>query len=400
MTKILLAVLCAAVLCMSAAGCGSEESAKPDESTAGTVNEDKEDNGMKGTQLTSQTAKLVGRTYLPDSGTLWCGLSGSGAEFEFTGKNLDIMVEGDKVSWSGQKDNYARIAIYVDGERVVDDMLNEGLKKYSPIQGDSEVTKTVKIVKLSETAMSCFGIMPILLEDGASIKPAAEKAHKVEFIGDSITCGYGVDDEDPTHNFKTSTEDVTRAYAYKTAQELDVDYSMFSISGWGIISGWTGDGKQKPEQQIPLYYEKYGYSYGGFGDEQPQNMDWDFSLYQPELIVINLGTNDDSYCGSNEERKQDYVNGYVEFLKTVRSDNPDARILCVLGIMGDNLYPSVEQAVSDYSSETGDKNISAFHLEPQNSSEDGLVADYHPTEKTHTKEAEALTAEIKSIMGW
>ena len=355
---------------------------------------------MKGTQLTAESAKLVGRTYLAENGTLWCGLSGSGAEFEFTGKNLDIMVETDKVGWSGQVDNYARIAIYVDGERVVDDMLNEGLKKYSPIQGDSEVTKTVRIVKLSETAMSCFGIMPIQLEDGASIRPTAEKAHKIEFIGDSITCGYGVDDEDPTHKFKTSTEDVTRAYAYKTAQALDADYSMFSISGWGIISGWTGDGKQKPEQQIPLYYEKLGFTYGGFGDIMPQETDWDFSLYKSELIVINLGTNDDSYCGSHEDRKQAYVEGYVEFLKTVRKDNPDARILCVLGIMGDNLYPSVEEAVSRYTEETGDSNISAFHLEPQDQAEDGLVADYHPTEKTHTKASEALTAEIRRIMGW
>ena len=86
-------------------------------------------------------------------------------------------------------------------------------------------------------------------------------------------------------------------------------------------------------------------------------------------------------------------------MKTVRKNNPDARILCVLGIMGDALYPSVENAVSDYSAETGDTNISAFHLEPQKS-EDGLVADYHPTEVTHTKAADALTAEIKRVMGW
>ena len=390
-------MLCAVLICTCAVGCAS---AKDSAGQADSSSQTEEDKGMKGTQLTAESAKLVGRTYLAENGTLWCGLSGSGAEFEFTGKNLDIMVETDKVGWSGQVDNYARIAIYVDGERVVDDMLNEGLKKYSPIQGDSEVTKTVRIVKLSETAMSCFGIMPIQLEDGASIRPTAEKAHKIEFIGDSITCGYGVDDEDPTHKFKTSTEDVTRAYAYKTAQALDADYSMFSISGWGIISGWTGDGKQKPEQQIPLYYEKLGFTYGGFGDIMPQETDWDFSLYKPELIVINLGTNDDSYCGSHEDRKQAYVEGYVEFLKTVRKDNPDARILCVLGIMGDNLYPSVEEAVSRYTEETGDSNISAFHLEPQDQAEDGLVADYHPTEKTHTKASEALTAEIRSIMGW
>lgn len=398
MTKRILAFLCAAALCLGVTGCGSENNGKNDsKNDSGASSAAEEEKTMKGTVLTAENAKLVGRTYLNDEGTLWCGLSGSGAEFEFTGKNLDIMVEGD-----GQlgKGNQSRVAIYVDGERVVDDMLNDYIKKYSPIQGDEEVTKTVRIVKLSETAMSCVGIMPIQLEEGASIKPTEAKAHSIEFIGDSITCGYGVDDEDPTHPFSTDTEDVTKAYAYKTAQNLDADYSMFSISGWGIISGYSGDGQQKTEQQIPLYYENTGFSYGGFGNVKPQDTDWDFSLYQPELVVINLGTNDDSYCGSNEDRKQAYVDGYVEFLKTVRKNNPDARIICALGIMGDNLYPSVEAAVAKYSEETGDSNISAFHFEPQNSAVDGLAADYHPTDATHTKAAEALTAEIKDIMGW
>lgn len=396
MTKKTVALLCALALCISAVGCGKNDSTEKETATSSQGMEEK---GMKGTRLTEENAKLIGRTYLNDEGTLWCALSGSGAEFEFTGKNLDIMIESDKVTSTGPRSHYSRIAILVDGERVVDDMLNDTIKKYSPIQGDTEVTKTVQIIKLSETAMSCFGVLPIQLEEGASIKPTEPKSHKIEFIGDSITCGYGVDDEDPTHAFDTSTEDVTRAYAYKTAQNLEADYSMFSISGWGIISGWTGNGEQHPEQQIPLYYEKQAFSYGGFDDVEAQSLDWDFSSYQPDLVVINLGTNDDSYCKSDEDKRAAYVAGYVEFLKTVRKDNPDARILCVLGIMGDALYPSVEKAVSDYSAETGDTNISAFHLEPQKP-EDGLVADYHPTEVTHTKAADALTAEIKRVMGW
>ena len=372
MTKKTVALLCALALCISAVGCGKNEST---ENETATSSQGMEEKGMKGTRLTEENAKLIGRTYLNDEGTLWCALSGSGAEFEFTGKNLDIMIESDKVTSTGPRSHYSRIAILVDGERVVDDMLNDTIKKYSPIQGDTEVTKTVQIIKLSETAMSCFGVLPIQLEEGASIKPTEPKSHKIEFIGDSITCGYGVDDEDPTHAFDTSTEDV------------------------GIISGWTGNGEQHPEQQIPLYYEKQAFSYGGFDDVEAQSLDWDFSSYQPDLVVINLGTNDDSYCKSDEDKRAAYVAGYVEFLKTVRKNNHDARILCVLGIMGDALYPSVENAVSDYSAETGDTNISAFHLEPQKS-EDGLVADYHPTEVTHTKAADALTAEIKRVMGW
>ena len=142
MTKKTVALLCALALCISAVGCGKNESTEKETATSSQGMEEK---GMKGTRLTEENAKLIGRTYLNDEGTLWCALSGSGAEFEFTGKNLDIMIESDKVTPTGPRSHYSRIAILVDGERVVDDMLNDTIKKYSPIQGDIEVTKTVHV---------------------------------------------------------------------------------------------------------------------------------------------------------------------------------------------------------------------------------------------------------------
>lgn len=77
----------------------------------------------------------------------------------------------------------------------------------------------------------------------------------MEFIGDSITCGYGVDDEVAEHQFKTATEDVTRAYAYKTARMLNADYSMFSASGYGIITGYTEGDVKLEDQRLPQFYE-------------------------------------------------------------------------------------------------------------------------------------------------
>jgi len=57
-------------------------------------------------------------------------------------------------------------------------------------------------------------------------------------------------------------------YAYKTAEALDADYSMVSFSGYGIVSGYTGEGVKSAEQLVPMYYEKLGFSYGTyFGNE-------------------------------------------------------------------------------------------------------------------------------------
>ena len=54
--------------------------------------------------------------------------------------------------------------------------------------------------------------------------------------------------------------------------------------------------------------------------------------------------------------------------------------------MSDILYPAVEEAVNDYFTETGDKNISAFHFTPQDGST-GYAADWHPTEACSGKAA-------------
>ncbi|MBE6837844.1 MAG: hypothetical protein E7509_07650 [Ruminococcus sp.] len=348
--------------------------------------------------LTSEKVKIVGRTHLMDD-VLWLAFSGAGAEFVYEGKKLDITFVGDN-SVNGGIDNQARVAVYVDGERTVDEMIDQPEMTVTAFENSESKKVNVQIVKLSETAMSTVGVKPITLADGEKITPADDKAHKIEFVGDSITCGYGVDDEVKEHHFSTSTEDVTKAYAYKTAEKLNADYSMVSISGYGIISGYSSNGNKVPSQALPQYYDKMGFSYNKFANTtSPQNVEWDFESFRPEVIIINLGTNDNSYVKGNSEKKQEYVDGYLAFLKTVREKNPDAEIFCVLGIMGAELYSAIEGMVSEYSAETGDQKIHPFKLPVQDWA-NGYAADWHPTEKNHEIAAQAMADEITRVMGW
>jgi lysophospholipase L1-like esterase len=248
--------------------------------------------------------------------------------------------------------------------------------------------------------MSLIGIKPLDIADGESITPAPEKKYKIEFIGDSITCGYGVDDPDPLHDFKTGTEDVTKAFAYKTAKALDVDYSMFSISGYGIISGYTDDPKiRHDEQLIPTFYESMGLSYDALdGIAKSQDITWDFNRYVPDVVVLNLGTNDDSYCQEDTERQAKFASLYIDFLKTIRKYNQKAYIVCAFGLMGDRLYPTICGAVDTYRSETGDTRITTVHLPEQDAENVGYGANYHPLESEHTKAADALIPVIRDIL--
>lgn len=343
-----------------------------------------------------ENVKMLGRTYFED-GVLYCALSGTGAEFCFTGTKCSVTVQGDNNSSNpGAKDNHARIGIYLDGERVIDDMIDESEKSYEVFASETEKSVIVSIVKLSESPMSTIGIKEIKCT-GSAIKPTENKDMLIEFIGDSITCGYGIDDPDKDHHFVTATEDITKAYGYLTAKKLDADYSMVSFSGYGIISGYTDNGNKVTAQMVPQFYTKLGYSWGTNGTFSPQNEEWDFSKRQPDLIVLNLGTNDDSYTQNDSEKQNEYAENYTEFLKLIREKNPEARILCVFGVMGDRLYPFVEQAVNNYTEETGDGNISAFKLTPH-SARDGYSADWHPSVKTQERTAEKVAEEIERLM--
>lgn len=343
--------------------------------------------------------KPLGRTQsLEDS--LWMCFSGTGAEFTFCGARCEVTMAGDVNAYPSKRDELVRIAIYVDGVRVVDDMLDQKEKTYTVLDESEPRDVVVRVVKLSETAMSTCGIRSISVDDPAGIRPTPAKERKIEIIGDSITCGYGVDDEVAEHHFSTTTEDVTRAYAYRTAEALDADYSLVSISGYGIISGYTATGEEKvTAQQLPKFYEKLGFSYGTYQKKIAAATRWDFGAFQPDLIVINLGTNDDSYTLDHADRREEYRGAYVEFLKVVRKNNPDAKILCTLGVMGDRLYPMVHRAVQDYTAETGDTNIACMKFDVQRPA-DGYAADWHPTAVTHGKAAERLTKEIRVLMGW
>lgn len=343
-----------------------------------------------------ENVRFIGRV-MPLENTLWMALSGTGIEFSVTGRSASVTFVADS-TWSGVAENQARVAVYVDGERTEDVMLNQPEVTVTAFSRDTEETHVVRVIKLSESPMSTCGISKI--DTDGVICPTEQKEKFIEFIGDSITCGYGVDDEDRDHHFATGTEDVTKAYAYKTAQALDADYSMVSFSGYGIVSGYTGTGEKMGHQLVPEYYEKFGFSYGTYkGEYKPQNMSWDFTMRKPDLVVINLGTNDNSYVLGKDDRREEYISGYVKFLKTVRTCNPRAMILCTIGIMGTDLCPAVEKTVARYQRETGDENVCSMRFVEQ-LPEDGLAADWHPTETTHTKAAKKLTEEIKNVMGW
>lgn len=346
----------------------------------------------KNYSATAGNVKLVGRTMYSDD-TTWLIQSGSAVEFNVTGKSAEITLAGDS-SINNDENHRSRYAVIVDGEIIEDDVISTPEKTLTLFDGETSRTSKIKIIHLSEAMNGAIGVKNISVTSDKSVPvyPEPQKELSIEFIGDSITCAYGVEGLSSSESFKTTTENFMKSYAYLTAQKLNADYSAVSYSGHGIISGYTSSGDINTDSLIPDCYELTG-------KLSDYAKDWNFETRSHDVVVINLGTNDSSYVTKEPEtRSQEFVKGYIDFLNTVRQKNPEAYIICTLGTMGDELYEYVEDAVNQYSTSTGDKRIMSYKSAVQNQA-DGIGSDWHPSAVTQQKSAYVLADKICQALG-
>ena len=91
-----------------------------------------------------------------------------------------------------------------------------------------------------------------------------------------------------------------------------------------------------------------------------------------------------------------YRKQYKEFLYEVRSHNPGAMLLCVLGIMGTDLNETMVHAVNEYRAESGDTRIHSMTLQEQDGKANGYGANFHPAAKTQRQLAVKIQAFLQN----
>ena len=340
----------------------------------------------------SENVKTTGR-YLYKNDVNWLVQSGSAVSFSVTGKSASVTLAGDSSIENGE-DYRPRYAVLVDGEIIADNVMSDAEKEIKLFDEKVSRTAEVKIIHLSEAMNGAVGVKNITVETDKTtpVLPAAKKKLNIEFIGDSITCAYGVEGKSSSESFKTTTENFMKSYAYLAAEKLDADYSAVSYSGHGVLSGFTTSGDINKDSIVPDYYTKVG--------KLPDyNVEWDFESAQSDVVVINLGTNDSSYVSKEPEtRSVEFVDAYVDFLGKIREKNPDAHIICTVGTMGGDMYPYLEEAVKKYSEKTGDSKVTSYESKTQNFA-DGVGSDWHPSETTQKKNAYVLADKICEVLG-
>ena len=281
---------------------------------------------------------------------------------------------------------------------------NECLLFESPV----EKTVVIKVLKLSECAFGMAGLKKLdlkgLLRQAQQPRGLPEpvegrtknRALRIEFIGDSITCGYGVEGIWGKDTFTTRQERPDKAYAFLTARALNAEFHLCSWSGIGITSNYVDpETVFLPDTSwlMPAcwpYTDKKGQLRLKIEPEL-----WDASKFPPDIVVINLGTNDISWVRGKEERRLAYVAGLRQLIEVVHRRSPAAKICCCLGIMGQELCASVKEACRLFSKDFPSVFIKTLRFDLQKE-EDGIGADWHPSPVTHKKAAKKLIKLLKT----
>ena len=314
--------------------------------------------------------KISGRSAELENG-IACDFSASGIEFnaELAG-DVSLKVNCSDVSY---------FTLYINGVRQEKRFrFIKGTEEYVIAEGLAAGKYNIKLVKQTHVAHSITELISVKMNGEFADRPDNNEI-LIEFIGDSITCGYGVvgyPANGVTYYGTADYCDATQAYAYKTAEILKSDYSMISVSGWAVLPDSSNSGC------IPAIYGKTSYR---------RSDDTYSAERKADVIVVHLGTND---VNSRSNYETDFVGAAKEFLADVSEQNPDAKIIWIYGSMmkGDALT-GFESKVNSVITDMGGAAAGYYSLKvPYNQS----AGNGHPSADGHTETANVLAEFIKN----
>ena len=102
---------------------------------------------------------------------------------------------------------------------------------------------------------------------------------RIEFIGNSITCGYGVESNDRNDPFTYETENHFYTYAARTARALNAQHLVVARSGIGVYRNY-GSPATGSKDCMPAMYEQVMFT-------DPSEL-WDHDLYTPDVVCLNI----------------------------------------------------------------------------------------------------------------
>lgn len=281
---------------------------------------------------------------------------------------------------------YDEIDVLRDGKRVRRIRLTASARTYLLGTGLSG-RHVFAIRKRTEAEIGEVSIVEVGLDAGQLVPPKPRE-RRIEVLGDSVTAGFGIEGPSGDCPFSAGTENALQTYGALAAETLSADYVAIAESGKGL----TVNADSRDPLLAPGLFERTLAS-------RPAR--WGFKE-QPDVFVINLGTNDvfGGYPGDTV-----FTAAYVSLLNRVRQVYSNAQIVVLLGPM---LWDDESMSRSHVRDATaaaialrarqGDFKIAL--LEQWVDPAEGVGCQMHPNLRTHRRLAHELALKVRELMSW
>ncbi len=192
----------------------------------------------------------------------------------------------------------------------------------------------------------------------------------IEFVGDSITCAWGTIG---TYDGTYTGQDSTDSFAYLIAEDLNADYAITALSGHGITDDCHG---------VPTLE---GYKYPSHLKDTTDL--YDFSR-KPDVLVINIGTNDVAYASSEE-----FYADFKEFVLFAREKNgEDCIFMALYGMMNHTMQTQIKKVFAELGGEANTYYAMSMPLQTH-------IHNTHPSPEDNKTYADTVAPKLKELLG-
>jgi len=319
----------------------------------------------------------------------------------FQGPAVDVIIKDFGIGGATTTNYY---------EIIIDNIVQTPLKVnntdtlYYITRSLTDAEHTIEVFKRTESSVGKSSFKGLRIRTGKTLLTLPEKpTRKIEFIGNSLTCGYGNEVSiaappagNPNTGFHSVNENNYKAFGAITSRTLNAQYMCTAYSGRGMYRNNTG----ATTGTVPQFYGRI------FPDAATPT--WTPSLYVPDVVVICVGTNDfapEAWATPSMLDSASFVDTYTSFVQTVRGNYPDAHIICVVPNSVSDYYPVGMKTRTRFTNYINaiDNNFSSdskVHKMSINSQLPPYGEDYHPSAAEHQNMANVLVPFIKGVTGW
>lgn len=344
--------------------------------TGATSNGGGEESGLGtdgGSGANALGVRIVGRTAV--------GAAPGSVRFSWPGVNIHAQFTGTQASMDvddGSNEN--RFTVVVDGGTPATITTSAGQTSLPLATGLTNGAHDLVIWRNTEASIGVtqFGGLSNFGAGGALTAPAAGPNKRIEMVGDSLTVGAGVEGDAACPGGIDAFTNNYLAYGSVAARTVGADVVTIAWSGIGVYRNYDGS----LTDTMPM---RYPYSI-------PNDMTaWDFSQYQPDVVIINLGTND---FGQGDPGTP-YETAYEAFIKTIRGKYANAYFILIDMYGGERLVRINDVVMAMKGA--GETKIESLSV---SSAQNNLGCNQHPNVAGQAAMGAVLAARLKVVMGW